>query len=175
MVYQVLNFIHFVGLYSQLFREPQETILGWPYISPSKVHVFNLLILVYHTQHTQKGRRKKNKTKRDKPFVNSTQVKRAIQRNEMKLNSPRAFWLRFFSPRKTNSLVEFWCGDYWVHNQCIGYNLEFITRIGNSLHESLFPLWYNIRRFPTCWYSRNSLRYGTYCKYEYGIYKWLWG
>lgn len=82
MVYQVLNLIHLVGLYSQLLGEPQETILCWPHVSPSKVHIFNLLILVYHTQHTQKGRRKKkSKIKRDKSFINSTQVKRTIQRN----------------------------------------------------------------------------------------------
>ncbi|KAI1241513.1 hypothetical protein IHE44_0004986 [Lamprotornis superbus] len=31
MVYQVLNLIHLVCLYSQLFREPQETILCWPH------------------------------------------------------------------------------------------------------------------------------------------------
>lgn len=51
----------------------------------------------------------------------------------MKLNTPRVFWLRFFSPWETNSLVEFWCGDFWVHNQHVDYNLEFITRIGDPL------------------------------------------
>lgn len=64
MVDQVLNFIHFVCLYSQLLREPQETILGWPHVSPSKVHVFNLLILVYHTQHTKGKKKKKQNQKR---------------------------------------------------------------------------------------------------------------
>lgn len=58
--------------------------------------------------------------------------------NEIKLNTPRAFWLRFFSPLKTNSLVEFWCGEYWVHNQHVNYNLEFITKTGDLLlHYSL--------------------------------------